>query len=76
MFPLRFVRETKRHRNEMWSPEQQTTQLAYKAGFDPTPKVEPFFAGMHTVSRRRPHPWLLRVACRVALQIAPAARGM
>lgn len=35
----------------MWSPEeQQTTQLAYKAGFDPTPKVEPFFAGMHTVS--------------------------
>jgi hypothetical protein len=50
----------------MWSPEQQTTQLAYKAGFDPTPKVEPFFAGMHTVSRRRPHPWLLLVACRVA----------
>jgi hypothetical protein len=35
----------------MWSPEeQQTTQLCYKAGFDPTPKVEPFFAGMHTVS--------------------------
>ena len=48
----------------MWSPEQQTTQLAYKAGFDPTPKVEPFFAGMHTVSRRRPHPWLQRVDCK------------
>ena len=40
----------------MWSPEQQqTTELAYKAGFDPTPKVEPFFAGMHTVSWC-PHP--------------------
>ncbi len=39
----------------MWSPEeQQTTCLNYKAGFDPTPQVEPFFAGMHTVSRRRP----------------------
>ena len=38
-------------KTDMWSPEgQQTTELCYKAGFDPTPKVEPFFAGMHTVS--------------------------
>ena len=41
----------------MWSPdEQQTTQLTYKAGFDPTTKLDPFFAGMHTVRSPPPAP--------------------
>jgi len=44
----------------MWSPEeQQTTCLNYKAGFDPTPQVEPFFAGMHTSSNPAASPHTL-----------------
>ena len=47
-------------RTRMWNPdEQQTTQLTYKAGFDPTVKVEPFFAGMHTSSNPAASPHML-----------------
>ena len=32
------------------SPIQMTTMLTYASGFNPTTEVEPFFAGIHTVS--------------------------